>query len=131
MKKLIELSNIEVRMDNQRNGAVTTYTIRIIPSVKIYPNDIFTIDFPIEVGLIDKPKCEIGDKLRSTLKKITCEREGVHGVKFQMLQIDDSHEAGKALELTVSDVTNPFSTRPTSNFNNIFFTDDHTGSHMA
>ena len=46
MKKLIEINNIEVRMDDQRNGAVTTYIIRIIPSVKIYTNDIFKLDFP-------------------------------------------------------------------------------------
>lgn len=131
MKKLIEINNIEVRMDDQRNGAVTTYTIRIIPSVKIYTNDIFKLDFPKELGLVAKPKCDIGDKARTTLRKISCERIGDRGVQFNILKIDDSHEAGIALELTISEVRNPYSTRPTSNFNNIFFTDDHTGSNMA
>ena len=46
MTKLIEITALEIRKDSELNGAITDYTIRVVPSIKIYSRDIFFIEFP-------------------------------------------------------------------------------------
>lgn len=122
MKRLIKMKSVGVRMADETNGAVTTYTIRIIPSTQIHAGDLFKIEFPEELTLSANHACGIGGE-QSPLKKISCQRVGARGVHFTIHDIDAQHAAGVALELTVSHVTNARSLRPSSTFQKIRFTD--------
>ena len=133
MKKLIKMSSVIVTMANKTNGATTTYTIRIIPSTKIHAGDVFKIEFPKELSIDHGHTCGTrSSKGRiSPLKKVTCQRVGLLGMHFTIADIDAKHVAGVALELTVSDVTNARSLRPSSSFQDIRFTDSENANDLS
>lgn len=63
MTQLKPISSIIIEHENKTNGAETAIIITIVPSTVIHSGDIFTIDFPIEVGLPLEPNCTTNDRL--------------------------------------------------------------------
>lgn len=51
MTKLKSITSVEIDFADKRNGAITTYIIKITPSTQVHSKDIFTIDFPKELTL--------------------------------------------------------------------------------
>ena len=117
-----EHAKVAIGMDDETNGAYTTYNFVIRPNTPVFTMDFMDIDFPPEVTLPSSASysCE-GDK--DKIRSIACLRRAT-GVRVQFSNVlvinPDS-----SFYFKIHNVRNPPSTRETSPFK-LFMLRDRT-----
>jgi len=122
MTELKSITNVEIDVENQTNGAITTYLITITPSTQVHSFDVFTIDFPEQLMLPFGMHCGSRSQL---LGGATCIKIGDRRVEITLLDVSKELTSGKAFTVEVVGVKNAPSLRPTSAFENMMFSGRH------
>lgn len=117
MNTMGTLSSVASAMTNLTNGALTTYTITFATLIPVSSGDIFYITFPAEVVLTSNSILSCGAS--SNINSLSCSASG------QDLQVKLSTVSGSTgnFAFTVKNVYNPYSTKSSSTYTNMYILD--------
>jgi len=117
MTQLKSITNVEIDVEDKRNGAITNYIIKITPSTQVHNFDVFTIDFPKELVLPDpSTKCghtiARGNKemccrsLSKLVGNVPCHRANNQGqrVEITLLEVSKELKSGKVFAVMLEGV---------------------------
>ena len=88
MKQISNLIGVSVETANSISGALSTYTVSVVPNTPVSENDAFTIQFPSEVILPSSNSldCGVGGVITNVLK-LACIKSGTNQITATLLQV--------------------------------------------
>jgi hypothetical protein len=129
MTDLQPMTSVSIDFQNKTNGAITKYTISIVPSTKIHDNDMFSINFPPEIKLPFDIQCSSASPY---ILSFFCQKLNFqNAVIFTLVDVSARLKIGTEITLSVNNVQNSVSMRPSSSFTNMVLTDYTTQEAMS
>ena len=124
MTQLKSITNVEIDVEDKRNGAITNYIIKITPSTHVHNFDVFTIDFPKELVLPWMMTCK---SLSPLVGRVPCIKSSnqQRSVEITLKEVASELDSGKVFAILLKGVQNAPTLAPTSPFKNMFFSGRH------
>ena len=128
MTNLQIITSVNADMSNKTNGAITKYTISMVPSTIIKDGDLIDIVFPKELVLPFEIKCSSTSEF---VISFTCTNLQANKVQFKLTELNPTLKIGDEITLSVDNVQNSVSLRPSSSFKNITIIDSKSNLEIS